>query len=573
MALMRTLTVYLLKPFVKSPEDALKVERPQAARAKRQSRKPPRQIIPIDLRDGLGFPGKVFFTKNQRHAPGWKAFLEEGLASTAPDLSSRNASALLVVKAKGRHFAITFGPAGRFLLADGVAEEKFGLRVVLNAVNPTKIRSIDMKNIESITRNKRTQTSRSTSLDHFGLDIQQDLVRAVHGIPKDLTLADVMGGRDSLFVHLPLDINDLAKKLGRFLEVSREETYKETFPFVDNMQDVEDRDLISQLDELLVDYFREGDTSKAHLAPPDIVDWDDIEGFQYWYDSAGTPLRKDLDIEEYLEPFQDITLYHLRDCHLNLISHAGEIARGRWTIYQCLVAEVQHEGQTYILESGKWWRVASTFAEQVNEYVAALPAASLMFPQAGAGEHEGLYNQRVRDGAPDQMFLLDKELIAFEGYGRIEGCDIFTMERQLVHVKRAKGGSSSLSHLFAQGSVSAQGFSMDPVYRSAFRDKLEVPFNTLVPDGPLPWMAFEVVFAIITSSPKPLHEALPFFSRMNLMTHAGRLQRLGFKVSLAKISTHVTPVPGQVVVPVQANQPASSKVSAKKAKSKKTAAR
>ena len=68
-------------------------------------------------------------------------------------LFTAGAKGLLLVsipyKGKLRIFAVVFGH-GRHLLNDGVTEERFGLKVVLNSVDPKNLRSIDKTTFRTV---------------------------------------------------------------------------------------------------------------------------------------------------------------------------------------------------------------------------------------------------------------------------------------------------------------------------------------------------------------------------------------------------------------------------------------
>jgi uncharacterized protein (TIGR04141 family) len=55
----------------------------------------------------------------------------------------------VTVKNRTMHFVIAFG-VGRHLLKDGVIEERFGLKVVLNSVGRDSFRSIDKTTLGSV---------------------------------------------------------------------------------------------------------------------------------------------------------------------------------------------------------------------------------------------------------------------------------------------------------------------------------------------------------------------------------------------------------------------------------------
>src|SRR5205823_3272284 len=98
-----------------------------------------------------------------------------------------SSSAVLLVEAKSRLFAVTFGQ-GRYMVQDEALERDFGLRVVLNTVAPDQLKSVDAKTIEDTTVHTRRDVSHESALSAFGFDISRDLLRAVTGTPVDETL-------------------------------------------------------------------------------------------------------------------------------------------------------------------------------------------------------------------------------------------------------------------------------------------------------------------------------------------------------------------------------------------------
>jgi uncharacterized protein (TIGR04141 family) len=117
--------------------------------------------------------------------------------------------------------------------------------------------------------------------------------------------------------------------------------------------------------------------------------------------------------------------------------------------------------------------------------------------------------------------------------GAMEFCDIFSKNKELIHIKRY-GGSATLSHLFYQGVVSAELFKMEDRYRKLIHDKLSRPFRVFDPTKRPAFEEYHVVFGIISRSKTEL--TMPFFSRVGIRHALRRLQGLDYKVSLAKIA-------------------------------------
>ncbi len=104
----------------------------------------------------------------------------------------------------------------------------------------------------------------------------------------------------------------------------------------------------------------------------------------------------------------------------------------------------------------------------------------------------------------------------------------------MIFVKRY-GDSSVLSHLFAQGVVSAETFRREKKFRELVNSHLPSTHALGTAVEQMSPQDFTVTFAIISESPKPLHESLPFFSKVNLRNAVKLLESNGYKVRLAKI--------------------------------------
>jgi len=120
------------------------------------------------------------------------------------------------------------------------------------------------------------------------------------------------------------------------------------------------------------------------------------------------------------------------------------------------------------------------------------------------------------------------------GHGQVEICDLFSIDRELIHVK-LYGKSSVFSHLFSQGFVSAQLIQIDADFRKKVRGQLAAPFVDLIEINKKPGQdEFTVVYAVI-SEEKGGTLRLPFFSRVNLNNTAKVLRGFGYRVELLKI--------------------------------------
>ena len=207
------------------------------------------------------------------------------------------------------------------------------------------------------------------------------------------------------------------------------------------------------------------------------------------------------------------------------------------SIYAALVFQTEYEGRNYIFSSGTWYQVETSFFNQVNNFIRnRIPISSISLPECPKDKNEGKYNQMVADGNDDYCLFDCKMLSADGSPKKIEACDIYTKSKQFIHVKN-KGQSSQLSHLFAQGRVSAECFSSDESFRKQVSEIATAKFGSMPFDASLKPSSneYEIIYAIIDDKDTDINEKLPFFSKVNLMLTAQELERMHFKYSVCLI--------------------------------------
>ena len=119
----------------------------------------------------------------------------------------------------------------------------------------------------------------------------------------------------------------------------------------------------------------------------------------------------------------------------------------------------------------------------------------------------------------------------------IELCDVFSLDKkELIHIK-FRYSSSTLSHLFAQGKISAFALIRDRSFRKNCRTKLSsmgLDLNLVAIDGFKP-NDYTITFALIDKKDRSFVEALPFFSLINFRLTLQTLKEFGFKVKVKNI--------------------------------------
>ena len=218
------------------------------------------------------------------------------------NIFAASASALLVVPIQHDQrtviFAIAFG-TGRFLLKDGVIEERFGLKVALNSVD-AMLRSIDKTNLGSVPKHSREQMSRDVGVGEFGIDIEQDLVSAVTARSRDPTFGKIITGRDSLSVSVPVDVSGIGPFLAHCVDRYRSADYKAAFDWIDQIAEVRDRTREDSLNTALIAKLQQEDFDKLWMAVPEVIAWEDVAGFRYRRKKRAD-LHDDLHLVDFLE--------------------------------------------------------------------------------------------------------------------------------------------------------------------------------------------------------------------------------------------------------------------------------
>lgn len=517
----RTLTIFLMKEGLTVADQ---VVNDKACKA------------PIDVAiAGTGI-AKLYIKKTPPQRPKWAGLFEGELdAGMLDELKVPGVAAVLFLTVDGRGFALAFGQGGRFLLQDDVWEERFGLLAALNSVDPKSLRCVDVQSLDAIQSQSRIQSGQEASPDEFGLNVEQDMLKAIVGAPTDKALGNRMAGSDCLTVAVKMKLSDLPALLKSYRAKHDAPLKSADHEWVNNIAPVKSAGLIASLEAELEAKLAGGHLDGIWLAIPEIIDWSSVDGFIF---SGGrSEMYPDITFPGFVKTLKGSapTLKALRACRVHCCDGEFNLLRKSWPVFKCLYAEIDYKGAKYILNDAKWFCVAADFVAKTSADYAKIPRSALSLPKYTGGG-EGVYNAAVAAAAPGQYALLDAKPIMHGGAnGKVEVCDLFSVNRELIHVKHYSK-SSVLSHLFAQGFVSGQLLQIDTEFRGKVSAALAPPFNSLIEAGSPPERgAFAVVYAIISESPGD-ELRLPFFSQVNLNNTAKVLRGHGYKVELLKVN-------------------------------------
>lgn len=447
-----------------------------------------------------------------------------------------SSKAVLLILAENRIFALTFG-YGHTMLNPGIYEERFGLKVALNIIDPENLRSIDKKNMSVVPKLSKEQMTKDGTFADFGVDIEQDLIQGITGKSKNENFGQTITGKDTLSISVKFDYSNVKNLLKDCCKLYESNDYKKDFGWIDQISEIKDPKTIEGLDNILVEKIKGQDFDKTWMAIPEIVEWADVAEFKFKKESFGN----DIDLPSYLkflsdEEKQNLSLDTFKKQSVDCISASTDNTIYSWKIYNCLYSEIEHEKKIYILSNGKWYQIENNFAKQVFDSfnIFKTESTGISLPKCNKKEHEDKYNERVAVELSETCNM-DGNVIYHGGANqKIEFCDLFTKDKKLIHVKHY-GASSVLSHLFSQGLVSGELFLSDQEFREKLNDKLPTDYKlSNTEEKPKP-SEYEIIYAIISKSETDLD--IPFFSKVNIRNAKRRLETFGYIVSLLKIST------------------------------------
>jgi uncharacterized protein (TIGR04141 family) len=521
---------------------------------------PERTTTAHDLKGTYDFQARLFVAPPEVGPPAWLEPLQAGFGELKeiPDSVSNSAVLIIQVKSGNRtiHFASTFG-FGRFLLRSGSLERNYGLRVAINAIYPKRkkgddlgferVRSVDSKTVAANVLRTRRQVEHKADFESFEIDTQRDLLSGLTGTPWDAAAWGTrIDGSDALHLHRPVSFDELGN-ICLQLEKNSKKIPRE-FSWIDNIFPIRDSATVEELKKHIVEMIRSGKTGNLDLAPPELVEWGDIDHFEFSFDSQHPFAEPSL--EEYISclktkgKLDSLTLNQLTSGHRLLAFTANGSEIGTWPVFRSLSGEILHQSPGYVLSEGEFFEVAGDYMAQLDNALNKLQVFVGSLPASKPGWAEDRYNREAAKTKGN--LLLDKMTVRLTSRtAPIEICDVLTSAKQLIHVKR-KLNSSSLSHLFSQGLVSADLLLMSEEFRKKVRQRIAAlekrrnqgnAFSKLFPaDKGISPSDFTVVYAIIAPwKNRALSAALPFFSKINLRRCAQDLTRMGYDVAYRQI--------------------------------------
>ena len=482
--------------------------------------------------------GTLYVSSTSATPPEWTRLFDGG-TDRPLQLTRPSFGAVFLLKASGRWFAVTFG-TGRYLLEPDCFVRQFGLKAALNMVDPAALRTAQSRTFDDSALHIVRQSSRLNDIAGLDVNVDRDLLVNLAGATAGGQVGKRISGSDAARLTDAFKLRELNSRCAALFAAHKKKDYRKNFAWVDKVQRVEDPTEIGALDVQAAGRLQQLDLTGVDVYPPELVD-ETITEFRT--PSGTTIMEPDSDwlrrlITKITAADGPALKQELSRLQLAGLDGNGDIVK-KWSVWDCLYLEAKAGKNTHVLDRGDWFVVEREFAKRVNSFVAELKPSGLNLPKAKRNEVEGAYNERVAGSEPG-LILADKQLVTpIPGESRIEVCDLLSAQGHMIHVKRRKGGSSALSHLFGQALVSGLLLAREPQYVAAFRAMLASQGHSL-PSAVTP-PQHPIVLALMMPKLTGKQGGLPFFSKVNLREHIRPLQTAGFEVFLDEIEAPIVP--------------------------------
>lgn len=488
--------------------------------------------------ESLPYPCEAYIQVNKGRRPKWESFLRTAFQTSKLRMLNQSSSFVLLIKAHKRFFAVTLG-FGFSAINPAVIEPRFGLMVAANWL--TRLHGIEATAIDRASSNKKLYAASARPIRELDLNPNVDFIRRMEGnLPTNPTARRITGC-DSCCITTNCDIESLGSVCKELFDRFASTDYKSSYAFLDNLVPLGRHDArIPEMEHELIERLKRKSKDRLSIACPEMPD---EERLQHYRISCGASAQLDELTLEGIYEFIDDNQIEVNPNKIHVVGIGNDdspVTRKR-SLRDYLAAEIQINKDTFIFCNGEWFLAEADYVQKVRDEVASLPdlTATLRLAPIRNGESESQFNERI--ASVNDLLLMDKANFRIGGsFDKVEVCDLLSENRQLIFVKKMES-SSTMSHLFAQGSVSAQLLRTDESYRINFNQcaTSEWPLFSAIDDSD--FSNLTVVYAIATRKTEPLAEGMFFFSLVNLLNHVRTIRGTGCKVGLCKIEYEDAP--------------------------------
>jgi uncharacterized protein (TIGR04141 family) len=499
----------------------------------------------VDL-DGL--PALLLHGELGNEQPSWLGDVEL-LVGVRPVLRSGSAGACLTwAEEDGSHWALTWGAGFHFLRASSI-EQTFAPRVLVRAAESASVKSLTKTILDYRSRVDRSTIPAGDSIAALGVEGYGEVVSKIEArmIVPSLTLGNkAFTARAGEALYLPL--GKTASNLRADVQVLRQVERSSIRPGLEAIEQLkalrptdgrlggltasltaalENQDphalsLSWPHDRLRLDgepeYMKIWLPGSDPIVVPGVITLDGLfECIEQWRGDGRST-------EDLLDAVQ-IELFNDEGCR-----PPSAVSR-KLSLRTWLAFEVPNNDERFCLYDGRWFQMDQDYLERIDQAVSDIfstqPLVALS-PWQAKYKDEDAYNKALAKDLTG--IVMDKKLIRTDLHTRgIEVCDVFVPGSALVHVKRAES-SASVSHLLAQGLVSADSLRRDEKARAEFRTRANRQASRRL--RKIEWK--QVIFGLARERPIDA-SSLFSFSKVNLVRQVQFLRSFSIDVAVAHI--------------------------------------
>lgn len=462
-------------------------------------------------------------------------------------------SALLLVETQERLFCITFGMGFSFL-NDSAIEKDFGIITALNVIEPESIRTIDIDRMDDNPTKNRTQISKISSIDDFGIDINRILMKSITGIVSERYssgLGKTVTGNQSFHVSPSnISILNISHLLNTcYVAYNNGNLCNQDFAWIKNISAIKDISLQQRLYEEMLDDINRDDCERTYyFSIPDIVDWSTISYLRIGNKDLEFNVNLENDVFPALKIRGPIDLNILKNKKISAFKDDGSKYK-HWSLLDCIYTEKPEGDKLYILHDGSWFEINHDYVQELQSFYDNVPLYDGQMStlkktrraiirsgrnnQVEAYETEGDYNKRM--SRENHFELGDRQIIKINSrQAPVEVCDLYKKGSRkskslFFHVKLGNS-SATISHLFNQGLVSGE-LMKDKSFREKAHEKIpNIVTQRMVENYKS--SNFEIIFVLVSNKATNSRPDIPFFSKISFRNVYSYLTKFGYTVRL-----------------------------------------
>ncbi|MGW6937685.1 DUF6119 family protein [Streptomyces xanthophaeus] len=481
--------------------------------------------------------------------PDWTSAVHT-LTGRKPPVENRTSACVLLLPVADDVFALTFG-MGHLLLDQTRISPGFGFDFVLRAAQPDAIRQVTHSLMDARGRTDRSSAAQGQHIRAFPIEEYGEVVSRLVGtlssteltIGKHSRRTAQVAGTDALKIHLGAQPEDLFHDLTQIRAILARRSPAPEFEAIARVRplksgDPRRSDLEARLDDLLG---ASADTGSLALAvPAACLDQEDAAlSYQVKVGSVRrlmpSPAIDDiLELLDGIPPGRRLEALTAGYIQMHRDEEGTDPVSAQVKAHKWITAEIPLGASRYFHHEGRWFEIGDQYLEGIRSEVDTLLTAPAGCPLPAWTTDLATEEEYNLEAAKHGYVCLDRRLIktAQHPHG-FEAADLLAEYGTLIHVKRA-ASSAPLSHLFAQGRVSAEALRFDAEARAEFVRRVQ----ERRPGHPVgeEFTPRRVVYAISLKSGKALTTTNLFtFAQVSLLQATRALRAQGIDVSVVGI--------------------------------------